>query len=98
MTISESPVGLGFTDADIRVFEDNDLNKKQAPATTKGIMRTLTYNEQLLKGKRCLSCHTAVLDFFKSSTGTHLSPPALLDVGDHVSDDMMTVQVEVPHL
>jgi hypothetical protein len=78
------------------VFEDNDLNKKQAVATTEGITRMLTYNDKILKGMRHLSCHTVVLDFFKSSKGTHFSPPVLLDVGDHEPDDMMTVQV--PHL
>ena len=76
--------------------EDKDLNKKQAATTTEGLMRMLTYNVKILKGKMFLSRHTSVLDF-KSSTGTRASPPVLSDVGDHDPDDMLTVQVEVPH-
>ena len=78
------------------MFDDKDLNKKQAATTREWLIRTLTYNVKILKGKRFLSCHTSVLDF-KSSTGTHASPPALLDVGDHDPDNMLTVQVEVTH-
>jgi len=46
MTDSESTEGLGFTDAGIKVFEDNDLNRKQAATTTEGLMRMLTYKRK----------------------------------------------------
>jgi hypothetical protein len=91
MTVSESAEGFGLTDAGIKVFEDNDLNKKQPATTTEGLIRMLTYNEKILKGKSFLSCHISVIDFFESSTGTHASPPVLLDVGDHEPDDMPTI-------
>ena len=83
MTVSELTEGFGFTDAGIRVCEDNDLNKKQAATTRVGLMRMLTYNEKIFQGKRFMSCHTSVLDFFKLSIGTNASPPVLLDVGYH---------------
>ena len=79
------------------MFEDNDLNKKQAATTTEGLIRMLNYNEKILKGKRFLSFCISVLDFFKLTIWTHASPPVLFDVGDHDSDDMQTVQVAVPH-
>jgi hypothetical protein len=97
MTVSESAEGLGFSDAGIKVFEDNDLNKKQAATTTEGLIRMFTYNEKMLKGKRFLSCCISVLEFLKLPIGTHASLPVLFDVGDHDSDDMPTVQVAVPH-
>jgi predicted ATP-grasp superfamily ATP-dependent carboligase len=53
MTVSESTEELGFNNAGIKVFEDNDLNKKQAATTREGLMRMLTYNEKSLKEKRC---------------------------------------------
>jgi hypothetical protein len=40
------------------------------------------YEEILKENKRSLSRQTSVLDFFKSSTVTLLSPPAQLDSGD----------------
>ena len=97
MTVSELAEGFGFTDTGIKVFEDNDLKKKQPATTTEGLIRMLAYNEKILKGKRFLSCHTSVVDFFKLSIGTHASLPVLLDVGYHDPDDMPTIQVEVPH-
>jgi hypothetical protein len=47
------------------------------------------------ENKRYLLHQTAVLKFFKSSSGTRALPPVLLDTGDD-SDDMPTVQEEVP--
>jgi hypothetical protein len=38
----------------------------------------------------------SVLKFFRSFSGTHALPPVLLDTGDDDSDDMSTVQEEVP--
>jgi hypothetical protein len=42
-----------------------------------------------------LSRQTSVLDFFKSSSGTHESPLVLLDIGDDDPDDPPTVKEEV---
>jgi hypothetical protein len=97
MTVSESAEWLGFYNAGIKVFEDNDLNKKQAATTTEGLIGMLTYNEKILNGKRFLSCCISVLDFLKLPIGTHTSLPVLFDVGDHDPDEMPTVQVAVPH-
>ena len=36
----------------------------------------------------------SVFDFFKSSSGTRVSPPVLLDIGDDDPDDRPTVQEE----
>jgi hypothetical protein len=46
--------------------------------------------------KRSLSRQTSVLDFFKSSSETRVSPPVLLDIGDDDPDDRPTVPKEVP--
>jgi hypothetical protein len=42
MTVSESAEGLRFTDAGIKVFEDNDLNKKQTVTITEVLIGMLT--------------------------------------------------------
>jgi len=39
---------------------------------------------------------TYLFDFFKSSSGTHMSSPELLNVGDDDSADIPNVQEEVP--
>ena len=52
------------------MFEDNDLNKKQAATNREGLTRMLIYNEKILKENGLMSCHNSVLDFFKSSTVT----------------------------
>jgi hypothetical protein len=50
-------------------------------------MRMLACYEEILKeNKRPLSRQTSVLDFSKSSSGTLLSPPAMLDIGDDPDD------------
>ena len=48
----------------------------------------------ILQEKRSFSLHTSVLDFFKSSVGTHASPPVLLDTGHNDQDDQPTFQEE----
>ena len=40
----------------------------------------LVFNKEILKEKKSLSHQTSVLDFLKSSSGTGMSPPALLDI------------------
>ena len=39
---------------------------------------------------------TSVLDFFTSTSRTHASPPGLLHVPENDTDDLPTVQEEVP--
>ena len=46
--------------------------------------------------KRTLRCQNSVSDFFKISPRTHASLPVLLDNGDGGTDDLPTVQEEVP--
>jgi hypothetical protein len=46
--------------------------------------------------KKSLFCQTAVLDFFRSFSGPHASPPVLLDTGDDDLDDSPTVEEEAP--
>ena len=48
-------------------------------------------------GQKRILCHqNSVSDFFKISPGTRASPPVLLDTGDGDTDDLPTVQEEVP--
>ena len=59
----------------------------------------LTCHEEILKEKkRSLSCHSSMLGFFKPSSGTHASPPVLLDIEDDDPDDKPTVQKETPDI
>jgi len=46
--------------------------------------------------QRSLSGQNSALDFSKSSSGTLLSPPVLLDIGKDDTDGPPTVQEEVP--
>jgi hypothetical protein len=46
--------------------------------------------------KRTLCRQTSVSDFFKISPWIHTLPPVLLDTGDGDTDDLPTVQEEVP--
>jgi len=57
-----------------------------------GIMKMLACYEEILKKKeRPVSCQNSVLSFFKSHSGTCVSPPVLLDIGH----GLPTVQEEV---
>jgi len=49
------------------------------------------YDEILKEKKRSLSCQTSVLDFFKSSSGTCVSPPVLLDNKDERVHDRVSL-------
>lgn len=44
----------------------------------------------------CLSIQTSLLDSFKSSSETHVSPHVFLDIGDDDPNDLPTVQEVVP--
>jgi len=49
------------------------MNKQNAETTRQGITRMLACCEEIPKEKqRSLSCQTAVLDFFRSSSGLHV--------------------------
>jgi hypothetical protein len=62
-------------------------------------MRMLSCLEKMLKGKKgSWSCQTSMFGFFKSPSGTHASPPVLVNNGDDDQDDPPTVQQEVPPL
>ena len=37
-----------------------------------------------------------MLDFLKSSSGTHASPPVSLDIGDNTHDDLPAAEEEAP--
>jgi hypothetical protein len=59
------------------MFEDNDLSEQQVAA----IKMLACYDEILQKTHQ-----TSVLDFLKSTSGTHALPPVLLDTGDDNPD------------
>jgi len=44
----------------------------------------------------CLSIQSSMLDSFKSTSETYVSPPVLLDIGDDDTGDLLTVQEKVP--
>jgi hypothetical protein len=61
---------LGLTEAGIKEFEAIDMNYQNAETTRQEITRMLVCCEEIPKEKqRSLSCQTAVLDFFRSSSG-----------------------------
>lgn len=53
------------------------------------------YQEIMKEEKRSWPWQTSVFDF-KSYSGIHVSPPALLAIGDDDLDNLKTVQEEVP--
>jgi hypothetical protein len=58
-------------------------------------MRTFACCEEVLKEqKRSLSRQTSVLDFFKSSSGTHSSPPVLLGIGDMIQTTLLQFKAQ----
>jgi hypothetical protein len=59
-------------------------------------MRALACCEEILREKKSLSSQNSVLDFFKSSSGFHASPPVLLYNGYDDPDDLLLVLVEFP--
>jgi hypothetical protein len=97
MTVLNLTEGLGLTEDVTEVSEGTDFNKQRAAANRQGIMRVLACYEEILKEKkRFLSHQSSWLDFFKSSSGTHASPPVLLDIGGDQPDDPLAVQEQVP--
>jgi len=81
---------LRLIEADIKVFENNDLKQQWASTTGQGITRMLACNEEILNEQRSLSCQTPVLDLFKSCAGNRASPPALFDIGDDDPNDQLS--------
>jgi len=68
-----SAQGLGLTEAGIKEFEAIDMNKQNTETTRQRITRMLACCEEIPKEKqRSLSCHPAVLDFFRSASGLHI--------------------------
>lgn len=79
------------------MFEDFDLNEQRAATIRQGVMRMHACCQEILKEKeRSLSCQTSAIDFFKSSSGTRVSPPVLLNTGDDDPDAQPRVLYEVP--
>ena len=77
------------------MFENTDLKEQRAATTRQGIIRMLACYEGMLEEEEVsLSRQTSVSDFFKSSSGTCVSPPELLDIGDGCPDDPTTVHDE----
>jgi hypothetical protein len=65
--------------------------------TRQGIITVLACcDEILMEKKRSLTCLTSVLDFCKSSLGTHVLSPVSLYSEIDDQDDYTTVQEEVP--
>jgi len=61
-----------------------------------GIVRVLAgYGEILKENKGPLFGQTSLLDFFRPSLGTRVSPPVLLGTEDGDQDDPPTVQEKV---
>ena len=58
-------------------------------------MTLICYDEILKEKKRSFSRQTSVLDFLKSSSGTRVSPPVLVNTGCDDPDDRSTFQKEV---
>ena len=78
------------------MLEDIDWNRQQATTTIQGIITILACCEEiLLEKKRSLSCLTSVLDFFKSSSGTCVSPPVSLYSGNEGEDDQPIVHEKI---
>jgi hypothetical protein len=85
--------GLGLTGAVIRVSEDTDRNEHRAAKTERGIVRVLACCEEIMEvKKRSLSGQNSVLDFIKSSSGSRVSPPVLLESGEGDPLDRSAVQ------
>jgi hypothetical protein len=55
MTVSKLTDGLALVAAGIRIHDDIHESEKQAAATTKALMRTSAYYEEILKEKRSVS-------------------------------------------
>jgi hypothetical protein len=97
MTVLNLTAGLGLTADVTEMSECTDFIEQQAAVNRQGIMRVLAcYKEILNYKKRSLCTQSSELDFFKSSSGTHASPPVLLDTGGDHPDDLPAVQVQVP--
>ena len=83
--------GLGLIEDGIEVSEVTDWKKQLAATAGLGIVRLLAgYGEMLKESKVFLSGQNSFLDFFKSPSETHSSPPVLLDTGDDDQDGLPT--------
>ena len=61
--------------------------------------RMLGCCEEILKEKKgSLCCQPSMLDLFRSSSGTRVSPPVLLDIGDDDPYDLPAVHEKVSPL
>ena len=97
--VSDLTEGLGHIEADVKKFEHIDSNSKQKQK----IMRLFAcFLPCLLVVRKCEAegggTQTCMFDFFKSSSGTRVSSPELLNFGDDDSADIPSVQEEVPPL
>jgi hypothetical protein len=91
MVVSKLTDGLGHVEAGSKMIEDIDLNE-QGAVTRQGIVRMHACNEEILEEKkRSLSLQTGALDSLKSTSGTCVSPPVLLDTANEDPDDLPTV-------
>jgi hypothetical protein len=77
------------------VLDDIDSNEQRTATPRPGLMRMLACYEEILKRGSGLSRQTSVLDFLKSSSGTHALTLALLGIGDGDTGDTFSVQEEV---
>jgi len=77
----------------MKVSEDIDLNKQRPATICQGVMKKFAYWVEIQKEKKRSLAHQASLyDFFKSSSGTHVLPPVMLDIGNEDPDDLPTIQ------
>ena len=73
--VSKFTEGYELVEAGIRVLGDTDWNEQWVAATRQGIMKILACCEEILKERMdSVSCQTSMLDFLKSSSGTHVLP------------------------
>jgi hypothetical protein len=93
MVVSELTEGL-TQEAGSKVFADTNLNEQRAVITTQGFIWMSSCCGNILQEKSSFPLHTSALDFFKSSAGTSVSPPVLMNTGHNDQDDLPTFQEE----
>jgi hypothetical protein len=79
MRMSKFTEEYELIEAGIRVLEDTDWNEQRVAATRRRIMKILACSEEILKERTdSVSHQMSMLDFLKSSSGTHVSPTLLV--------------------
>jgi hypothetical protein len=76
MRVLKSAESRWIAEAGIRMFEETYSNEQRAARTRQGIIiERACYEEIVTQKRRYLSCQTSVLDFFKTISEIHASPP-----------------------